>query len=106
MITINKRQKMKKIRPSTHPGIILKEEFTTPMGITQAKLANDINVGIKTISELYNKKRGISPLMALKLSQYFNTSAEFWMNLQNAYDLYITYEKEKSAIESISTNVA
>ena len=93
---------MKEIRPSTHPGIILKEEFVAPLNLTQATLSNDLKVGIKTLSELYNQKRGITPLMALKLSEYFGTTPQFWMNLQNSYDLYKTYEKEKDALESIS----
>jgi antitoxin HigA-1 len=97
---------MEAIRPSTHPGIILKEEFATPLNLTQAKLAKDLNVGIKTLSELYNEKRGITPLMALKLSEYFGTTPQFWMNLQNAYDLYRTYEKQKDQIKNIGSLVA
>jgi len=93
---------MQKIRPSTHPGIILKEEFAVPLNLTQARMAKDLNIGIKTLSELYNKKRGISPVMALKLSEYFGTSAQFWLNLQNGYDLYVSYEKSKEEILNIS----
>jgi len=93
---------MKDIRPSTHPGIILKEEFALPLNLTQARLSQDLNVGIKTLSELYNEKRGITSLMALKLSEYFGTTPEFWLNLQNAYDLYRTYEKEKDSLSKIS----
>jgi len=97
---------MKEIRPSTHPGIILKEEFAIPLKITQAELANDLHVGIKTLSELYNEKRGITPLMALKLSEYFGTTPHFWMNLQNAYDLYKTYKREKELLNTIVHRVA
>ena len=92
---------MNAIRPSTHPGIILKEEFAMPLHLTQAKLSHDLKVGIKTLSELYNEKRGISALMALKLSEYFGTTPQFWLNLQSAYDLYKTYEKEKDNISNI-----
>ena len=92
---------MTAIRPSTHPGIILREEFAVPLNLTQAKLSEDLNVGIKTLSELYNEKRGITSLMALKLAEYFGTTPQFWLNLQNAYDLYKTYEKEKKNIENI-----
>ena len=92
---------MTQIRPSTHPGIILKEEFAIPLGLTQDKLSKDLQVGIKTISELYNEKRGISSVMALKLSKYFGTTAQFWLNLQNAYDLYKAYEKEKENLKNI-----
>jgi len=97
---------MKAIRPSTHPGIVLREEFVLPLGLTQAKLSEDLHVGIKTLSELYNEKRGITSLMALKLAEYFGTTPQFWLNLQNAYDLYKTYEKEKENIKNIEHYVA
>ena len=93
---------MKAIRPSTHPGIVLKEEFAVPLNLTQAKLSQDLQVGVKTLSELYNEKRGITSLMALKLSEYFGTTPQFWLNLQNAYDLHKTYEKEKETINNIA----
>jgi addiction module HigA family antidote len=89
------------IRPYTHPGIILKEEFAVPLELTQEKMAKDLEIGIKTISELYNEKRGISPLMALKLANYFGTTPEFWMNLQSQYDLYKTYMKSKDTVDKI-----
>lgn len=90
------------MRPYTHPGIILKEEFAKPLGLTQEKISKDLGIGIKTLSELYNEKRGISPLMALKLSNYFGTTPEFWMNLQSQYDLYKTYSKAKDSVDKIS----
>jgi addiction module HigA family antidote len=93
---------MTTIRPSTHPGVILREEFVKPLGLTQARLSKDLKVGIKTLSELYNEKRGITPLMALKLAEYFGTTPQFWMNLQNAYDLYKTYTKEKENLKEIT----
>ncbi len=92
---------MKKVRPSTHPGIILKLEFAEPLELTQAKISKDLNVGIKTLSELYNQKRGISAVMALKLSEYFGTTPQFWMSLQDNYDLFQAYEKEKESLAQI-----
>ena len=92
---------MTPIKPSTHPGIILKEEFAIPLGLTQAKISKDLHIGIKTISEIYNEKRGISSIMALKLSEYFKTTPQFWLNLQNAYDLHKAYEKEKENLKAI-----
>ena len=88
-------------RPYTHPGEILLEEFVKPYGLTQKKLCELLNVGIKTISEIYNKKRGISPVMALKLANLFGTTPEFWLNAQSAYDLYVVYSKEKDKIDKI-----
>jgi addiction module HigA family antidote len=92
---------MTKVRPSTHPGIILKEEFAEPLKLTQAKMADDLGVDIKTLSELYNAKRGISATMALKLSRYFGTTPQFWMTLQDNYDLYQAYLKEQKNIEQV-----
>jgi addiction module HigA family antidote len=92
---------MTKVRPSTHPGIILKEEFAEPLKLTQAKMAADLGVGIKTLSELYNAKRGISATMALKLSRYFGTTPQFWMTLQDNYDLFQAYLKEQKNIEQV-----
>ncbi|MCX6052097.1 MAG: HigA family addiction module antitoxin [Campylobacterales bacterium] len=97
---------MQVIKPSTHPGIILREEFALPLNLTQVQLSHDLKVGIKTLSELYNEKRGITSLMALKLAEYFGTTPQFWLNLQNAYDLYKTYEKEKENIQNIVRRVA
>ncbi len=88
-------------RPFTHPGEILLEEFVKPYGITQKQLSEYLSVGIKTISEIYNKKRGITPVMALKLSRLFGTTPEFWMNAQSCYELSIAYEKYQSTIDTI-----
>ena len=92
---------MTEIRPSTHPGIILKLEFAEPLELTQARMAKDLNIGIKTLSELYNKKRGISAVMALKLSQYFGTTPQFWMTLQDNFDLYQAYSREKDNLSAV-----
>ena len=98
---IIKGSTMTEVRPSTHPGIILKEEFAEPLGLTQAKMSVDLGVGIKTLSELYNEKRGISAIMALKLARYFGTTPQFWMTLQDSYDLYQAYLKERKNIELV-----
>jgi len=74
-------------RVSTHPGQILLKEFLEPLGLTQVKLAKAINIPINRVNELIRGKRGITPETALLLAEYFNNSAEFWMNLQTAYEL-------------------
>jgi addiction module HigA family antidote len=89
------------LRPYTHPGEILKEEFAVPYNLTQAKLAELLGVGLKTINEIYNEKRGITPTMALKLANLFGTTPEFWMNLQSNYDLYKAYSKQKDEIDKV-----
>ena len=79
-------------RKPVHPGEVLREEFLKPLSLNQTKLAVDLNVTFRTINELANEKRSVSPLMALKLSEYFKTTPEFWMNLQSKYDLCKTKE--------------
>ncbi len=98
---IIKGQIMTKVRPSTHPGIILKEEFAEPLSLTQAKMAADLGVGIKTLSELYNEKRGVSAIVALKLARYFGTTPQFWMTLQDNYDLYQAYVKDSNKVDRV-----
>src|SRR3990170_6354156 len=72
----------------THPGGILSEDFLKPFGLSQTRLAKEINTTLRTVNEIVNEKRNISPEMAIKLSRYFGTSAEVWLNLQNQHDLY------------------
>lgn len=81
-----------KLNP-THPGEILMEEFLKPMGITQYKLAKAIGVPQARISKIVKGERSITPDTALRLSQYFKMSAEFWMNMQAGYDLKITRKR-------------
>jgi len=77
---------MKKLTP-IHPGEILSEEFLAPKGISQSRLARAINVPPRRINEICLGKRGITPDTALRLGRYFGLTAEFWMNLQQRFDL-------------------
>ena len=70
-----------------HPGEILLEEFLTPMGISQNKLANSIGVSPRRINEIVLGKRGITADTALRLAKVFGTSVQFWMGLQDEYEL-------------------
>lgn len=70
-----------------HPGEILLEEFLRPMGITQYRLAKDINVPQRRISEIVQGKRAITADTALRLGHFFRMEAQFWLNLQTRYDL-------------------
>jgi addiction module HigA family antidote len=74
-------------RKPTHPGEILQEEFLSPLGITQVALAAHIRVPVQRINELVRGKRGVTPDTAWLLGQAFDTTPEFWLNLQAAYDL-------------------
>lgn len=73
----------------TSPGEMLLEEFLKPMLISKYHLAKSIHVSQIRISEIVRGKRAITPDTALRFARYFGNSAEFWMNLQAAYDLKI-----------------
>ena len=75
-------------RKPTTPGEILRHEFLEPSGMTQGELATHIGCDVKTINRLVNEQTRLTPSMALKLAAAFDTTAEFWMNLQAAVDLY------------------
>lgn len=76
-----------KNRITTHPGIILLKEYLEPMGLTQTEFANHLDIPIQRINEIVRGKRGISPDTAWLLSEAFDTSPEFWLNLQSMHDL-------------------
>ncbi|MEA1920466.1 MAG: HigA family addiction module antitoxin [Campylobacterota bacterium] len=77
-----------------HPGEILKEEFLKPLEISQTALANALNVSPRRINEIVHQKRSITADTALRLSIYFGTTPDFWVNLQSKFDL--ESEKDKS----------
>ena len=70
-----------------HPGEVLLEEFLLPLNISQNKLARCLNVPPRRINEICLGKRSLSIDTALRLSRYFKIEAEFWLNLQNMYDM-------------------
>ena len=79
-----------KNRVPTHPGEILREEFLAPLSQTQVALAEHLRVPVQRINELVRGKRGVTPGTAWLLAQALNTTPEFWLNLQAAYDLALT----------------
>ena len=70
-------------------GEILLEEFMRPLGLSQNKLARDLDIPVARINDIIHAKRGISADTALRQATYFRTSAEFLLNLQSHYDLKI-----------------
>ena len=90
--------KAKHMKP-IHPGEILLEEFLTPLGISQYRLAKDIHVPPRRINEIVLGKRGISADTALRLARYFGSSVEVWMNLQVRYEVETTRDAEGEIIE-------
>jgi addiction module HigA family antidote len=75
-------------RPPTHPGEMLLEEFLKPLALTQRELAEHLGVSYPRVNELIHGKRGVTPDTALRLEQLFGMEAQFWLNLQMAWDLY------------------
>ena len=75
-------------RRPTHPGEMLREDFLPDFGLTVAALADALGVSRQTVNELLRGRRALSPEMALRLAQLFGNSAEFWLNIQRAVDLW------------------
>lgn len=88
----------RKLKPVT-PGEILLEEFMNPLGISQNKLARDLDVPVGRISDIVQGKRAITPDTALRLAVFFKMTPEFWMNLQSRFDLKIAKENLLPKIE-------
>src|SRR4051812_13104541 len=88
-------------REPTHPGEMLLEEFLKPMALSQRDLAAGIHVPYQRVNELVNKRRGMTPSTALRLSRFFGTSPDFWMNLQLRWDLYQTGIAEAAELREI-----
>ena len=82
-------------RIPTHPGEILLQEFLTPMGLSQVKLAAHIGVPVQRINEIVRGKRGITPETAWLFSQAFGTTPQLWINLQTNYDLALNKPDRK-----------
>jgi antitoxin HigA-1 len=86
--------------PPVHPGEVLLEEFLKPLKISQYKLAKDTSVPPRRINEIVLRKRSVSADTALRLSRYFGTSEQFWLNLQSEYDLDVERDRLGSRLEA------
>lgn len=75
-------------RKPTTPGEILKEEYLSPLGLTQKEIADHIGYDVKVINRLINGRTGVTASLALKLAAALNTTPEFWLNAQKAVDIY------------------
>src|SRR3970040_1683303 len=90
----------KKVRrlPPIHPGEVLREELLVPLAISINRLGRDLRGPGTRMSEIVNGRRGITADTALRLARYFGTTAEFWMNLQAAYDLDVAMRRSAERI--------
>ena len=74
------------LRPVS-PGEILQEEFLKPMNVTAYRLAKEVHIPQSRISDILKGKRGITADTAMRFAMYFGTTPQFWLNIQNQYDL-------------------
>lgn len=90
----------RKRRP-THPGEILREEVLPETGLSQTELARRLGISRKIVGEIVNERRAVTPDMAHRLARVFNTSPELWLNLQQAVDVWESFEANRSAYTKI-----
>ena len=100
---------MTKKRTPIHPGTLLLEDFMRPLSLSQNQLAKALGVPVTRIGEIVNGRRTITAETAMRLARYFDTSVEFWMNLQARYDREVAEDlfaarirKEVKPRESVS----
>ncbi|MEA3358911.1 MAG: HigA family addiction module antitoxin [Thermodesulfobacteriota bacterium] len=99
---------MNNMRP-IHPGEIIKEEYLEPLNMSVNALAIALRIPAPRINDVVRQKRGVSIDTALRLARYFNTTAQFWMNLQISYDLKIAKQnmvKIKDEVIPLQTTTA
>ncbi len=75
-------------RPPTHPGEMLFEEFVKPLELTQTELARRLGVSYPRLNEIIKGRRSVTPNTALRLSRVLGMSADFWLGLQQDWDLW------------------
>ncbi len=81
-------------QPPTHPGEMLLEEFLKPLGVTQSAFARQLGVSFPRLNEVINGKRSVTPDTALRLAQVTGMSADFWLGLQQDWDLWHALRSE------------
>jgi addiction module HigA family antidote len=89
----------KKLLPPIHPGEILREEFMKPLGLSANALAQLLDVTTARVNEIAKERRGITADTALRLGRCFSTTAEFWINLQQRYELEAALREVGVAVE-------
>jgi len=92
---------MASVLPPVHPGEILREEYLVPSRMSASALSKKLNVPRTRIERLAAEQTAVTPDTALRLARFFNTTPEFWMNLQISYDLKIEIAAKKDEIAAI-----
>ena len=98
LITTNQDvgRRLPKQRPPTHPGEMLVEEFLKPLGISQSKFAIRLGVSYPRLNEIIRGRRSVTPDTALRLARVLGMSADFWLGLQQDWDLWHALRSEKT----------
>lgn len=86
--TIDAGRRLPRNRPPTHPGEMLLEEFIKPLDLTQTELARCLGVSYPRLNEIIKGKRSVTPDTALRLARVLGMSADFWLGLQQDWDLW------------------
>ena len=92
-----------KNRRPIHPGEILREEYLEPLHMTQQQLADSLGITRVRINEIILGKRSITPDTAFRLSKFFNTTPDFWLNLQNNVDMWDTLQLHQTDYDKIDS---
>jgi addiction module HigA family antidote len=87
-----------------HPGEILLEEFMKPLNLNANQLAHLLDVPVPRVNDIILRKRGISADTALRLAHYFGTTAKFWMNLQDSYEIRKISQSTRKHIEKLAVS--
>ncbi len=86
--TTSSGRRLPRRRPPTHPGEMLLEEFVVPLGLTQTELAAALGVSYPRLNEIVNGRRSVTPDTALRLAKVVGMSADFWLGLQQDWNLW------------------
>ena len=89
-------RRLPKNRRPVHPGLVFLEDFLVPLGITQKEAAQRLLVSYPRMNEIVNGKRTVTPNTALRLARFTDTEPEFWLNLQQAVDLWDEIHSDQS----------
>jgi antitoxin HigA-1 len=87
--------------PMPHPGVVLREEFLEPMGLTVYALAKAIHVTRSRINDICHGRQGITAAIALRLGRFFGVDPQWFMNMQSKYDLHEQAEKLRAELAAI-----
>ncbi|GAB2564503.1 HigA family addiction module antitoxin [Spirosoma aerophilum] len=89
---------MKRNLAPVHPGVILREEYIQERGLTITDVAKGLGIARANLSAIVNERAGISPELAVKLSEAFGNTAQFWVNLQKNHELWHAEKKVNRAV--------